>query len=104
MADAQGDLTAVLRSGRSDPDAGWLEAARSERRMSRGAVADVADAWRHAPVAGRRVGLGASEPVAFATLFVALVGAGATVVPLDPAAPRPPGATCSTGQAPTSSW
>jgi oxalate---CoA ligase len=87
VAHEQGDLTAVLRSGRSDPDAGWLEAARSERRMSRGAAADVADAWRQAPVAGCRIGLVAPEPVAFATLFVALVAAGATVVPLDPAAP-----------------
>jgi len=83
------ELAGVLRAGAARPDAGWLEAARSDRTVSRAEAAAVAAAWQEAPVGGRAVGLLAADPLDLATLFVALVAAGATVVPLDPAAPAP---------------
>ena len=83
------DLATVLRAGRPQPDAGWLEAAHGTTTVGRRRAAYVAEAWQGTPVGDHCVGLVAPDPVAFATLFVALVAAGATVVPLDPRAPGP---------------
>jgi acyl-CoA synthetase (AMP-forming)/AMP-acid ligase II len=77
-------LAAVV--GRA-PGSPWVEAARHERVVDRAELAAVLAAWRGQGVAGRRLGLAAADPVAFAVLFVALVAAGATVVPLDADAP-----------------
>jgi acyl-CoA synthetase (AMP-forming)/AMP-acid ligase II len=66
----------------------WLEAARGHRVVTNGQLADVVEAWAGWG-AGRasRVGLLAPDPLDFAVLFVALIAAGVTVVPLDPRAP-----------------
>jgi acyl-CoA synthetase (AMP-forming)/AMP-acid ligase II len=78
------------QAGRA-PGSVWVEAARDDRVVDRAALAAVVAAWREHGVAGRRIGLAVGDPVAFAVLFVALVAAGATVVPLD--ADAPPEAT-----------
>ncbi len=66
----------------------WLESARDDRVVDRARLAATAALWPAHGVAGRRVGLLTGDPLAFGTLFVSLVGAGATVVPLDPRAPE----------------
>jgi acyl-CoA synthetase (AMP-forming)/AMP-acid ligase II len=65
----------------------WLEAARSDRVVDRAELAASVEQWRTSGLAGRRVGLLTTDPVAFGTLFVSLLSVGATVVPLDPNAP-----------------
>ena len=65
----------------------WLEAARSDRVVDRAELAASVAQWRAYGVTGQRVGLLTTDPVAFGTLFVSLISAGATVVPLDPNAP-----------------
>ena len=65
----------------------WLEAARSDRVVDRAELAASVARWSTYGVVGQRVGLLTTDPVAFGTLFVSLISAGATVVPLDPNAP-----------------
>jgi oxalate---CoA ligase len=69
------------------PGSAWVEGARDQRVVDRAELAAVAAAWRAQSLAGRRLGLAVGDPVAFAVLFVALIAAGATVVPLDADAP-----------------
>jgi acyl-CoA synthetase (AMP-forming)/AMP-acid ligase II len=69
------------------PRQSWVEAARSDRVVDRATLATITAAWRAQGLAGRRVGLHVGDPVAFGALFVSLVAAGATVVPLDADAP-----------------
>ena len=52
MSQDQLELAGVLRAGAARPDAGWLEAARSDRTVSRAEAAAVAAAWQEAPVGG----------------------------------------------------
>jgi acyl-CoA synthetase (AMP-forming)/AMP-acid ligase II len=86
--DGADGLTAVITGQRSRlPDRVWVESARRGRRIDRRQLSDIAARWREAGVAGRRMGLVADDPVSFAVLFVSLIGAGATVVPLDADAP-----------------
>jgi acyl-CoA synthetase (AMP-forming)/AMP-acid ligase II len=87
-------LGALLAAGAGSAGT-WLEAARGDRQVWRGDLADLASRWADAlPCEPRgqeaaRAGLVAPDPVDFAVLFVCLVAAGVTVVPLDPAAPPP---------------
>ncbi len=77
----------VVTAQAATPAAPWLMAARSDRVVDRGELATTAERWRAHGLTGRRVGLLTTDPLAFGTLFVALIAAGATVVPLDPNAP-----------------
>jgi acyl-CoA synthetase (AMP-forming)/AMP-acid ligase II len=70
------------------PGSPWVEGARDGRVVDRAELAVVVAAWRAQGLAGRRLGLAVADPVAFAVLFVALIAAGATVVPLDADAPE----------------
>jgi oxalate---CoA ligase len=69
------------------PTQPWVEAAHGTRVVDRAELAAVAARWREEPVRGRRLGLAVADPVAFAVLYVCLIAAGATVVPLDADAP-----------------
>ncbi|MEP6632235.1 MAG: AMP-binding protein [Lapillicoccus sp.] len=77
----------VVAAQAAAPSVPWLMAARSDRIVDRGELQATAERWRAHGLAGQRVGLLTSDPLAFGTLFVALIAAGATVVPLDPNAP-----------------
>ncbi len=65
----------------------WLESATSDRVVDRAELSAVVDAWARQGVRGQRLALLATDPVVFGALFVALVAAGATVVPLDAGSP-----------------
>jgi acyl-CoA synthetase (AMP-forming)/AMP-acid ligase II len=69
------------------PGQSWLESATGDRTVDRAEVASLVDGWGREDLRGRRLGLLATDPVAFGALFVALVAAGATVVPVDAQAP-----------------
>ena len=92
VLDSTADLSDVVAIGAGQHV--WLESARTGRTVSRPRLREVCDAWaREAGTpSGVRLGLVAPEPTDFAVLYVALVAAGLTVVPLDPsAAPGPNG-------------
>jgi acyl-CoA synthetase (AMP-forming)/AMP-acid ligase II len=80
-AGALADL--VLDEAVRAPRRPWVEHARTGRCVDRADLARVVAAWEGQDVAGRRLGLVAADPVAFAVLYVALIAAGATVIPLD---------------------
>jgi len=89
VEEAAGSLAAVVgQQGARSPGSTWVEGARDERVVDRAELAAVVAAWRGQGLAGRRLGLVAADPVAFAVLFVALLAAGVTVVPLDADAPE----------------
>ena len=89
MPDQDGPFLAAVVAAQATeaPETPWLEAARSDRVVTRRELAAVVEHWRTQGVAGRRVALLAADPVAFGVLFVALISAGSTVVPLDAASP-----------------
>ena len=77
----------IAGQARQAPGQVWVEHARTGRTVDRAGLADLAGAWQRQDLAGSRIGLPVADPVSFAGLFVALMSAGATVVPVDATAP-----------------